>query len=234
LVFSGAGLSAPSGIPTFRDTGALWQTHDIDVVCNYITWKRNGTKVHDFHNLLRRSLPTYQPNAAHHMIAKWAVEYPAHIKVFTQNVDDMLERAGYHDSIKLHGDITKMQCTQCHLVWSVGYKDWDYGVDECGQCHSKKSVKPAIVMFYENAPEYLSLNSAMKDIHHRTITIVIGTSGVVVDIASYIFDKPGVKILNNLEPSPAINEDYFDHVFYESAHTACEKIDQLVQKHMNS
>lgn len=231
-VFTGAGLSAPSGIHTFRDPHGLWQNYDIDQVCNYSTWKRNGVAVHELFNMLREKLPAYQPNAAHHKLASWKKQYGKHCEIFTQNVDDLLNRAGCEQFVQLHGDLLKQHCTQCDHKWTVGYASWTYGVDACVRCASKKGVKPAVVMFHEHAPEYMTLTHSMKNITHNTLMIVIGTSGMVVDINSMIFDKPGKKILNNLESSPDINSDYFDHVFYESAHIACDKIDQLVKDHM--
>jgi NAD-dependent deacetylase len=234
LVFTGAGVSAASGIPTFRDKGGIWAKYDMDKVCDYTTWKSHGDLVHDFHNQLRLALPTYQPNAAHMAIAQWQRDYSNRVTVFTQNVDDLLERAGCQNIIKLHGDLQHMKCTQCHHVWPVGISSWTYRTDACVKCGSKKAVKPGTVFFYEHAPEYARLSMALRDISEHTLTVVIGTSGQVVDIGSMLFDKPGPKILNNLESSLAINDQLFDHVFYESAHTASVAISQLVNQHMQS
>lgn len=232
LVFTGAGLSAPSGIPTFRDKGGIWTKYDMDKVSDYTTWRANAHLVHDFHNQLREELPKYQPNAAHLAIAQWQRDYSSRMTLFTQNVDDLLERAGCTNVIKLHGDLQRMKCCACHHVWNVGGTQWKYGVDACIKCHSTQDVKPGTVFFYEHAPAYVRLSMAMRDINPHTITVVIGTSGQVVDIGTMLVDKPGVKILNNLDSSLAINHDCFDHVFYESAHTAIEKISQLVDQHM--
>lgn len=234
VVFSGAGLSAPSGIPTFRDSNGLWHNHKIDDVCDLLTWKQNFELVHDFYNQRRQDLTKAKPNAAHDMIASWQRRYPAHTRVITQNVDDLLEAAGCAHVTHLHGQLTRMKCVACGHMWDVGYHVWDVNTDRCPKCNSRRGVKPGVVFFNENAPEYASLYRVMRDLNHASTVVVIGTTGIVVDIQSLIFDRPGIKVLNNLEPVGSINASYFDHVFYESAHTACVKIDQIVQARMES
>ena len=154
--------------------------------------------------------------------------------MLTQNVDNLLEAAGCSDVTHLHGELTTMKCTACGNIWDVGYLAWNPNTDRCPKCNSRKGVKPGVVFFNENAPEYATLYHVMKHLNELSTIVVIGTTGLVIDIQSLIFDRPGVKILNNLDPVASINADYFDHVFYESADVACDKIDVIVKQRMES
>ena len=232
LVFSGAGLSAPSGIPTFRDANGLWHNHNIDEICDLLTWKQNAELVHKFYNQRRQDLSSVSPNAAHFKIAEWQKRYPGGVTIITQNVDNLLEAAGCVDVVHVHGLLTNMKCTACGHVWDVGYHAWDKEVDRCPKCSSRRGVKPGVVFFNESAPEYATLYHAIKMLTDLSTTVVIGTSSMVVDIQSLLFDKPGAKILNNLEPLRSLDGSYWTHVFYESADTACEKIDAIVRERM--
>lgn len=234
IVFTGAGLSAPSGVPTFRDSNGLWQNHHIDEVCDFTTWRKNAPKVHDFYNQLRADLANVKPNSAHDTIADWSHAYGEACDVFTQNVDDLCEAAGVREVTHVHGELTRMHCTNCNHTWCVGYNPWQYGADACEKCGHKTAVKPGVVFFNERAPAYARLHMIFRQLHERSMVVIMGTSGGVVDVNSLIQNTPGVKILNNLEPSVNINASYFDHVFYESAHTAIHKIDELVKEHMQS
>lgn len=233
IVFTGAGLSAPSGVPTFRDANGLWHNHNIDDVADLTTWRKNAHLVHDFYNQLRANLTNVKPNAAHDTIAEWSHTYGDACTVFTQNVDDLCEAAGTKEVTHVHGELTLMHCTSCNHKWSVGYAPWRYGEDACTKCGHKTAVKPGVVFFNEHAPAYARLMMTFRQLHEHSMVVVMGTSGGVVDISSMIYNQPGVKILNNLEPSVNINENLFDHVFYESAHTAIHKIDLLVKQHMH-
>lgn len=232
FVFSGAGLSAASGIPTFRDENGLWHNHKIDQICDYTTWKQNAQLVHEFYNQRRQDLSTVSANAAHYMIADWQRRYPGSVTVITQNVDNLLEAAGCDRVVHVHGLLTRMHCTACAHVWDVGYHAWDPHEDRCPKCSSRKGVKPGVVFFNERAPEYAHLYQAIQLLNDASTVVVIGTTSIVVDIQSLLHQTPGVKILNNLEPVRSLDEQYWDHVFYESAHTACDKIDYLVKSRM--
>ncbi len=233
VVFSGAGLSAASGIPTFRDANGLWHNHSIDLVCDWLTWKNNTDTVHKFYNQRRLDLTAVQPNAAHHMIAQWQQRYGNSTTLITQNVDNLLEAAGCVDVIHVHGELDGMQCTACGHRWRVPLTtQWDPQTDRCVKCLSRRGVKPGVVFFNEHAPKYAVLGQVIKHLHAASMVVVIGTSGTVVDIQSLICDRPGVRVLCNLEPSAAIDHNLFHHVFYESAVTAVHKIDDLVRDHM--
>ncbi len=233
LIFSGAGLSAASGIQTFRGQSGLWNNHKIEDVADYTTWKKNFDLVHEFYNARRGELRDVQPNAAHVQIAEWQAQWPEQVSILTQNVDDLLERAGCQDVVHLHGELTRMQCTACGENWHQGYEAWDPTVHTCPKCKSRKGVKPATVFFNENAPEYRKLYRAVKLLNEHHMVIIVGTSGIVLDVQTLFGTGTHKKVLNNLEPHPAIDDRMFDHVIYESAHTAIPKIDTIVRAHMH-
>lgn len=229
IVFSGAGISAESGIPTFRDKNGLWENHKVEEVADYNTWKDNFDLVHKFYNQRRHDLSKVKPNFAHKMVSKWIKEYKE-VVVITQNVDDLFERAGCTNVIHLHGFLTDMKCEACNHVWQVGYKQWDIQTDKCPSCSDNNLIKPNVVMFYEDAPMYHVLEMVLESLEEDDIFIVIGTMGNVVPIGSFLRYKPGIKILNNLEPTVALPNDIFDHKFFMPATEAVIEIDKLLMK----
>ena len=234
LVFSGAGLSAPSGVSTFRDRDGLWHQHRIEDVADYTTWKQNFHLVHNFYNQRRRDLQTVLPNPAHDAVARWKNTWPSQVDVFTQNVDLLLEAAGCPDVIHLHGRADRMECTACGHNWHVGLEPWDSSSGRCPQCHSLRGVKPGVVFFHQNAPYYRELYRSIRAITSDTMVVVIGTSGFVLDVNNLFGHTAAKKVLNNLESSPAIDELLFDHVFFQSAELAALEINQLVIHHLAS
>lgn len=228
IVFSGAGLSADSGISTFRDADGLWENHNVDVVANGYTWKANFDTVRKFYNDRRTALANVVPNAAHRQIAAWQRNFDT--VVMTQNIDDLLERAGCKDVIHLHGKLTEMRCEACGEVWDIGYSQWSE-TDRC-RCNSLRGVRPNVVFFNEGAPQYSKMYKAFRDIQADDCVVVIGTSGQVVNIDSLMFDAPCLKILNNLSSSQFINESYYDHVFLGKAANMCSEINQIVTTRM--
>jgi len=198
IVFSGAGLSAESGLSTFRGSSSgLWHNYDINKVCNYRTWKQNYDLVHGFYSMRRNQLATVEPNSAHRMIAAWQKIYET--VILTQNVDDLLERAGCTDVIHLHGFLPEMYCEACGHIWTIGYEDWNLD-DRCPKCNSRMGVKPHVVFFNQEAPRYRDLHRIIRNLTKNDFVVVAGTSAQVIPISSYLFDRPGHKIFNGLEP----------------------------------
>lgn len=236
IVFTGAGLSADSGIPTFRDANGLWENHSITEVCDYTTWKANREKVYHFYNDRRASLPDAQPNPMHHLLADWQKRYPT--TLITQNIDDLLERAGATDVMHVHGSLTDMQCLACGKTWGIGYAAWGID-DQCPKCSSKKGVKPRVVFFHETAPLYPEMWRVFKKIKENDVLVVIGTSGEVVPIGTVAAVTKCRRVLNNLAPpDPAqwqpgmVTAAYFNKTIFRPAAEAVEELDEIVKKWM--
>lgn len=239
IIFTGAGLSAESGLATFRDDqqeGAvghpigLWNNHPIAEVCNEATWQANYDQVHAFYNDLRQQLGSAQPNNAHQTIARLQQQLGQDVVVITQNVDNLLERAGVSDVLHLHGLLTQMHCTQCDKVWDIGYQSFN-PQQACCYCGNQNTIKPNIVFFGGRAPNYQHLQAALSGIYHPdSIVIVSGTQGNVVPIDEHLAQACCTKVLNNLAPSDHINDKTYDQVYFEPASQAWLKIEAYIQQ----
>jgi len=229
VILSGAGLSAESGLSTFRDNDGLWEKHRVEDICDIHTWRNNYDLVHRFYNQRRTQLGTVQPNAAHRQIAKWESAYPTIL--LTQNVDDLLERGGCKEVTHLHGFLTEMQCKACGNDWPIGYTEWS-DTDRCPRlrCRSRAGVKPNVVFFGESAPMYTRLFKTMESLQAGDVLLVIGTTGAVLPVDSMARRAPCTTILNNLAPSEFIDGANFDHVFHEPATQAIGKINRLLKE----
>lgn len=184
VVLSGAGISSESGISTFRDSGGLWEQHDVMDVASAPGWKKNPALVLDFYNQRRAQLASVEPNRAHLDIA--ALEKDYDVVVITQNVDNLHERAGSSKVIHLHGELTKVRPEDTYIVEDrydesrvkdIGYSAIGLGdVDERGI-----QYRPHIVFFGEDVPK---LNDALRELIEADIMIIVGTSLLVQPAAS--------------------------------------------------
>lgn len=225
IIFSGAGLSAESGLSTYHDENGIWQEYNMLEVCYDRTWQANFEKVHQFYNQLRQQVANAQPNPAHFAIAKLKQHYGDRCHVITQNVDNLLERAGCHEVLHVHGLITEMACIACGRVWEVGYEAWDTENHRC-TCNSRKGVKPNIVFFGGKAVHYPKMYKRFQQITKspKNLVLVVGTDGSVIQIDDLLNCQPCQKVLCNLHPSIHINDDQFDWVLHEPASTGLEKV----------
>ena len=224
LVFSGAGLSADSGIPTFRDKDGIWSKYDLDEVCNERTWKTNYSKVHEFYDKLRSKLSTVKPNPMHYLLAKLQKEH--NIELWTQNVDDLLERAGatvHH----VHGKLTEIICDNCYHIWDIGYSEVEHSCPECG--HNK--VKPNVIFFGQNAPKYFELLDAFSNVFddEDATIVVIGTSGQVVPFDWIIGNSQinAFKVLIDKNPT-GIDISKFDLILDQSAADSVKSLELIL------
>lgn len=227
LVFTGAGLSAESGLDTYRDKDGIWQQYDLNKVCHEDTWQDNYAQMHAFYNLARTAIGDAQPNAAHHEIAQWQQMFGSRLHIITQNVDDLLERAGCKNVMHVHGDITKMRCEQCDVSWSVGYKPWLIDRNMC--CTDDlQQTRPDIVFFGGQAPLYPAMYETFERVasHPDNVVIIIGTNGDVVPVQALLEGMPCKKVLCNLYPSKFMLESLFDILYEEAATTALPKMTQ--------
>ena len=215
-ILSGAGLSAESGIRTFRDSDGLWEEYSVEEVCSVGGWERDREKVTKFYDARRADLKDKKPNRAHKGIAELKNRYPDNITVLTQNVDDLLERAGCEDVIHLHGTLTDLRCEDCGNVFAIGYESQGNAI--CPRCESDR-VRHNVVMFGESAPNYKYLHELYNE---ADMVVVIGTSGYVIDIA-YIAQLTDYSILNNLDADSNIDQ-YFTKVYTMKATEAIDMI----------
>jgi NAD-dependent deacetylase len=177
VVLSGAGVSAESGLQTFRDSDGLWEGYNIEDVATPRAWKRNPQLVLDFYNMRRRNVMNAQPNAAHRGLAELENDFDVHI--VTQNIDDLHERGGSTKVLHLHGEILKMRSEKNDsLIYEIR-EDIELGqlADDGTQ------LRPHIVWFEEPVP---MMEQAMHIVEQADIFVVIGTSLVVYPAAGLV------------------------------------------------
>lgn len=221
-ILSGAGLSAESGISTFRDSDGLWENHKVEDVCSTDGWERDRQKVSDFYDDRRAELEDKEPNAAHYAMAELKKKYPTNIVMLTQNIDNMLERAGCPDVVHLHGTLTDLRCEECNTEFHIGYAN--QGERNCPNCNSD-NVRHNVVMFGEDAPKYAFLTALCRE---ADMLVVVGTSGQVIDTA-FLAQQVENSVLNNLDPDPSIDQ-YFKTVLHEPASTGMIKATVMVEE----
>ncbi|WP_298062117.1 NAD-dependent deacylase [uncultured Rikenella sp.] len=195
VVFTGAGMSADSGVSTFRDADGLWENHRIEDVCTPEAWARDPQGVLDFYNARRAQLDEVEPNAGHRAVARLE-EYFEQVTVVTQNVDDLHERAGSSRVIHLHGELRKARSERNPevIVPAPGpTRLGDKGPDGA-------QLRPHIVFFGEAVPEY---ERALEIVREADLFVVIGTSLAVYPAAGLIYRlRPDVPVWL-VDPRPA-------------------------------
>ena len=216
MILSGAGLSAESGLKTFRDSGGLWENYDVMEVCSATGFAKNPKKVLEFYNERRTQLKNVSPNHAHKVVAQLKAEFKERLFVITQNVDDLLERAGCEGVIHLHGFLPELYCAGCGYKQDIGYERQESTV--CPEC-KQPFLRHNIVMFEEPAPHYSTLYEALNE---TSLFVCIGTSGYVLPVGH--FARACEKsILNNLEIDENL-DGYFDKCYAMKASEAIDKI----------
>lgn len=181
-VLTGAGISAESGLGTFRGSGGLWEGYDLNEVATPEGWMKNKSLVLDFYNKRRKNALEAQPNAAHFALAE--LEQKFEVVIITQNIDNLHERAGSKNIIHLHGEITKSRSTKdSSLVYDID--GWEIKLGD--KCEKASQLRPHIVWFGEAVPKMQEAENALKDID---ILIVVGTSLQVYPAAGLLFDVP--------------------------------------------
>jgi NAD-dependent deacetylase len=220
IIFSGAGISAESGISTFRDSDGLWEKYDIKDICTAgcLSWNRTETVA--FYDKRREDIRDKEPNYAHLKIKELKEKYADDIAIITQNVDDMFEKAGCGDVLHLHGFLREIVCESCGFIEDIAYEKMDGVYESCPKCTSE--LRPNIVFFGEAAPRYADLYEELEDCE---MLVVIGTSGNVINTDMFLSRKIKKSILNNLEPSSALNARLYKKVLYKKA---TEAIDEIV------
>ena len=182
VVLTGAGISAESGIETFRAAEGLWANHHVDDVATLEGFARNPQLVYAFYNQRRRQLltPEISPNAAHSALAKFEHEFGGEFLLVTQNVDNLHERAGSENLIHMHGELLKMSCLNSKLIFDVS-EDFDYDT-QCRCCRSAGNLRPHVVWFGEIPLQMNRINRALEDCD---MFVAIGTSGNVYPASGF-------------------------------------------------
>ncbi|WP_434716211.1 SIR2 family NAD-dependent protein deacylase [Paraburkholderia sp. A3RO-2L] len=224
VIITGAGLSAESGLATFRDAGGIWSQYDLAEVCSYPGWRRHRAKVFEFYAKCKEEVLAAQPNSAHHCLARWQQKWgPQRVKLLTQNVDDLLERAGAERVMHLHGELTSLLCDNCYRKFDIGRGPVD-PTRACPLCHEVEPVKPGVVMFGETSPGYHRLGAAVDGLEPEDILLVIGTSMQVIPVSRLVPAWRTGHALNwQVNPAPA-EPVYFG---WNVAASACDGLPQL-------
>lgn len=198
VVLTGAGISAESGINTFRDANGLWEGHDIMEVASPEGFRKNPALVLDFYNKRRRQLPEVEPNAAHYALADLQQEYE--VVIITQNVDDLHERAGSKNIIHLHGELLKARSTfDEDLVY-----DWKKDIRIGDFCEHNHQLRPHIVWFGEAVP---MMDKAIENVSKADILMVIGTSMQVYPAAGLVHYTGKDIPVYFIDPKPNMDRD---------------------------
>lgn len=222
IILTGAGISKPSGISTFRDSDGLWEKHNIEDICSAGCLDINYEETIRFYDQRRIDISDKLANKAHKTIAKLKNKYPNKIEVITQNVDDLFEKANCKDVLHLHGYLPHIKCMSCGTIENIGYQRQENTYIKCKKCAGK--LRPDIV-FGEMAPNYEKMYESLENC---SLLVVIGTSGYVIDV-SFLSQYTDFTILNNFEPSEAIIEECFNKIYYECATTAIDKIEEDIE-----
>lgn len=194
VVLTGAGMSAESGVSTFRDANGLWENHDIMDVASPEGWKRNPALVLDFYNKRRAQLKEVKPNRGHEILAELEKDFD--IEIITQNVDNLHERAGSTNVLHLHGELTKVRSTmnENHILnWTedLHLGDVDYNGNQ---------LRPHIVWFGEPVP---AIEQAIEIIKDADIVLIIGTSLQVYPAAGLMHYAKSHVPVYYIDPNPA-------------------------------
>ncbi|MBD0333748.1 MAG: NAD-dependent deacylase, partial [Chitinophagaceae bacterium] len=177
VVLTGAGISAESGLKTFRDSDGLWEGYDINEVATATAWRRNPALVLDFYNMRRKNVKEAQPNAAHYGLAELQQDFDLH--VITQNIDDLHERAGSEKVLHLHGEIFKMRSSKNESLLYPIYDDIKLG----DLAEDGAQLRPHIVWFEEPVP---MIEEAIRIVKEAEIFVIVGTSLVVYPAAGLV------------------------------------------------
>jgi NAD-dependent deacetylase len=216
VVLTGAGMSAQSGISTFRDSGGLWENYPVLQVASIEGWHANAQLMLDFYNRRRASLKNAQPNKGHMILAE--LEQHFHVKIITQNIDDLHERAGSTHILHLHGELTKAQSSEDpDLITHISYDPIAWG----DKAADGSQLRPHVVWFGEPVP---NMTKAIQWAQEADIMIVAGTSLAVYPAAGLVdFVQDSIPLFL-IDPKPAPVRRNHLYVIAEKAIEGLEKI----------
>ena len=224
FVLTGAGISAESGLPTFRASDGLWEGHRIEDVCTPEAWERNPAQVWAFYSSRRAAAQKAQPNPAHLALAGLEIELAGRFFLCTQNVDDLHERAGSVNLIHMHGELAKSRCEDDCGAQPVVDHDIYATLSDVRRCRCGARLRPHIVFFGEIPLEMQRID---RELAKSTLMLVVGTSGSVYPAANFVHwaRRAGARTIY-VGPEAPLNAPAFTHVV---AGNAGEVLPELFQ-----
>lgn len=210
FVLTGAGISAESGLPTFRDSDGLWAGYRIEDVCTPDAWRCNPAEVWKFYSARREAGQRAQPNPAHVALAEMESQLPGRFFLCTQNVDGLHERAGSANLLHMHGELAKSRCERECGRPPVEDRSVYRSIDEVPLCPCGGRLRPHIVFFGESP---LEMDRIQDEIAKTTLMVVVGTSGSVYPAASFVHraHHHGARTVY-VGPEEPLNASAFTHV----------------------
>lgn len=220
VVLTGAGISAESGIPTFRSNGGLWRNYRYQDLATPEAFAKNPALVWEFYRWRQEMAMKAQPNPGHDALKEMSRLLGPRMVLVTQNVDNLHERAGSLDVLHMHGELMKARCSKCQSVLpTFDYRD---STTTCPRCRAQKSFRPHIVWFGE-AP--LHMDEILGALKQATVFLAVGTSGTVFPAAQFVDmarTNGAFTLLVNLEE--AENTTFFHRIFQGSASTILQEM----------
>lgn len=226
VILTGAGISAESGLGTFRAEDGLWANHRVEDVATPEGFARDPALVHRFYNMRRAESTSAAPNAAHEALARLEAKLDGQVTVVTQNVDDLHERGGSQSIVHMHGALAGSLCAACDHRWPSAYET--SAADACPSC-GRAATRPDIVWFGEMPYQMERIFTLIEEVD---IFAAIGTSGNVYPAAGFAAEarRLGVHTVElNLEPSQVVN-DFVETRFGPATETVPKWVDELLEK----
>ena len=233
VVLTGAGISAESGIRTFRGADGLWENHRIEDVASPEGYRRNPDLVHRFYNERRRQLLSsgIEPNEAHRAVARLEEKWPEGALVITQNVDDLHERAGSRNILHMHGRLLEVRCEACGRT--CDWQDDLFRSTACHGCKKDETLRPNIVWFGEMP---IGLDRIFAALERSALFISIGTSGNVYPAAGFVeqvrMQGNAHTVELNLKPS-AVQSMFAERIYGPATQTVPAYVSSLLSGSRN-
>lgn len=222
VVLTGAGMSAESGIRTFRDSNGLWEEYEVMEVASIEGWYKNPELILRFYNERRKQMYSCEPNKGHQLLAE--LETSLEVKIITQNVDNLHERAGSTSVLHLHGELSKVKSSaDPSLIYTIGDKEIKMG----DKCEKGSQLRPCIVWFGEEVP---AMSDAIQIVESADILCIIGTSLNVYPAAGLLHYAPSGCPIFLIDPNPPSG---LPHRIQVIAKGAGEGVEELIGKLMH-
>ena len=227
FILTGAGISAESGIPTFRGIGGLWRDYRIEEVASPEAWRRDPRLVWEFYSMRRRVAAAAKPNLGHFALAELERRLGERLFLCTQNVDNLHEQAGSRRVIHMHGELFKSRCDRCHRIPFDDQKTYE-PPDDLPKCNCGGGIRPHICWFGEVPFE---MDRILEALDESTVFMAIGTSGVVEPAASFVAHVRGRARCVYIGPEEPANRSDFDQVLLGKAGEVLPSLFETVQGH---